>query len=249
MAVKVKMSLSNIKVNNTLVTSVDNQPIENSTNLINSGSAFNLIRYSVFPGRVTGSTGAWVLNQGYHIVMKVYPENIIRIITKENEPIALYVIKSYNPRNNTSLELSSITGFNERVNIIENQDISLTMPSDAKYILIMVYGDYKMPSNMTINGLDYRMFIEDKSLLKKEVGNLRDYISINGLLRPNIWDTENGGKCAIIKVKPGDHIVIEPENGINTYAGVLRSYQIPVHNELGDFSQVTGFTTRIEVYE
>ena len=156
--------------------------------------------------------GVWknVTNSGYkHYVIPVKSGDNVVIHNNVNS-VYYAVVKSYtDPVNDVAPDFSTISPFNAPIMVYGNTNFSYTMPSDAKYIIVIskIYNGDQSPFSCVINGYD---------LVKSISENISD--SINATHPDSMLG--NGKKLVII----GDSLMEAGANqGFNTWGQRIKA--------------------------
>lgn len=165
--------------------------------------------------------GVWknVTNPGYkHYVIPVKSGDNVVIHNNVNS-VYYAVVKSYaEPVNDAAPDFSAVSPFNAPIMVYGNTNFSYTMPSDAKYIIVIskIYNTDSSPLSCIINGYDYVKSIQE---------NISDDIAATS---PDNT-IGNGKKLVVI----GDSLMEAGANqGFNTWGQRIKS-KLGISNLIG----------------
>ena len=180
---RVRMSLSNIKVNDSTITGVDNEPILGSDNLVKSGGvAFEsflldgISRQSPVNGMVA-KDNTFQLDNGHHKAIPVNDGDIIDLVQQSSYLIQVFWCKNYTIPSLISTVPDFCVGHEARESLTSG---TYTAPSDCKYMVVgydtLIGGDFIniFPSKIIINGIEDNNLPQFTALLSSKISEAKE---------------------------------------------------------------------------
>jgi len=224
---------------------------------IHSTTAQQVTTYPKVSGHM-GSNGTWNnINANYKIIsVPVIPGDAISFSTGAATRYAF--LKTYTePVDGATIDYatgSSPSG-------VGPSGVNVTVPSDGYYLVVEVVdsGNEKAITKFVIN--DYNLLLPLPNNWATIKGNIQDAVNVFGveyigeytetsgfINSSGNWNYTTSGnyKHIVIPINTAETVRINVDN--NTYIAFVKSYSAPVADAHLDFSEQSGFTSRIEVF-
>ena len=126
-------------------------------NALNDLSVSSISTYKETYGMINAQKKWGSISNNYrHIIIPIKSGDSIDVLGNADDYTYIAFLKSYTtPVNGATADLSTATGFNDRIYVGKNASLSYTTPSDANFLFYLVYYSGNVtPQSLKINGYD-----------------------------------------------------------------------------------------------